>query len=250
VFGLALSATAYHIRKKGFSGDETMNEQERTRLSTLEQRMDTVREREELLEVAAYDAARVTTKLEDHLSAFKAILIKAQEVAAQETLSKLEAEEAAATEAETQRELDIAEPDLELLAERFHGTLGKLVETRTELGTIEEQLAYVLKMERDEQFEKLTELTESYESTRRKIEALENVRTAREQAREESNLMDLLSSKGPVVAEDDFSFADDDEGDDDEEFEVEIYEDEDGSFYYIDPDSGEEVPCDEDGNPL
>jgi len=53
-----------------------------------------------------------------------------------------------------------------------------------------------------------------------------------------------------VAAEDDFSFADDDEGDDDEEFEVEIYEDEDGSFYYIDPDSGEEVPCDEDGNPL
>ena len=38
--------------------------------------------------------------------------------------------------------------------------------------------------------------------------------------------------------------------DDDEEFEVEIYEDEDGSFYYIDPDSGEEVPCDEDGNSL
>ena len=96
----------------------------------------------------------------------------------------------------------------------------------------------------------MTELTESYESTRRKIEALENVRTAREQAREGSNLMDLLSSKEPVVAEDDFSFADDDEGDDDEEVEVEIYEDEDGSFYYIDPDSGEEVPCDEDGNPL
>ena len=251
VFGLALSATAYHIRKKGFTGDETMNEQERARLSTLEQSMDTVREREELLEVAAYDAARVTTKLEDHLSAFKAILVKAQEVAAQETLSKLEAEEAAAAAAETQRELDLTEPDLELLAERFHGTLGKLVETRTELGTIEEQLAYVLKMERDEQFEKLTELTESYESTRRKIEALESVRTAREQAREESNLMDLLSSKGPAVAEDDFSFADDDyEGDDDEEFEVEIYEDEDGSFYYIDPDSGEEVPCDEDGNSL
>ena len=28
-------------------------------------------------------------------------------------------------------------------------------------------------------------------------------------------------------------------GDDDDEFEVEIYEDEDGSFYYIDPDTGE-----------
>ena len=38
--------------------------------------------------------------------------------------------------------------------------------------------------------------------------------------------------------------------DGDDEFEVEIYEDEDGSFYYIDPDTGEEVPCDEDGNAL
>ena len=36
----------------------------------------------------------------------------------------------------------------------------------------------------------------------------------------------------------------------DDEYEVEIYEDEDGSFYYIDPDTGEEVPCDEDGNAL
>ena len=63
--------------------------------------------------------------------------------------------------------------------------------------------------------------------------------------------MDLLGSKGTVAAEDDFAFADDDyEDDDTEEYEVEIYEDEDGSFYYIDPDSGEEVPCDEDGNPL
>jgi len=33
-------------------------------------------------------------------------------------------------------------------------------------------------------------------------------------------------------------------------YEVEIYEDGDGSFYYIDPDSGEEVTCDEDGNSL
>ena len=41
----------------------------------------------------------------------------------------------------------------------------------------------------------------------------------------------------------------DDLGDSDE-YEVEIYEDEDGSFYYIDPDTGEEVPCDEDGNAL
>ena len=33
-------------------------------------------------------------------------------------------------------------------------------------------------------------------------------------------------------------------------YEVEIYEDGDGSFYYIDPDSGEEVTCDKDGNSL
>ena len=29
----------------------------------------------------------------------------------------------------------------------------------------------------------------------------------------------------------------------------EIYEDEGGSFYYLDPVTGEEVPCDEKGNP-
>ena len=81
-------------------------------------------------------------------------------------------------------------------------------------------------------------------------EAIESVRTAREEAREETSLMDLLSGSGAVASsDDDFGFADDDD-DDEEEYEVEIYEDEDGSFYYIDPDSGEEVPCDEDGNPL
>ena len=35
---------------------------------------------------------------------------------------------------------------------------------------------------------------------------------------------------------------------DDEEFLLDVYEDEDGSFYYIDSDTGEEVPCDEEGN--
>ena len=33
-------------------------------------------------------------------------------------------------------------------------------------------------------------------------------------------------------------------------YEIEIYEDEDGALYYIDPDSGEEITCDEDGNSL
>ncbi len=253
VLGLLMAAAAYNVRTSGFTG-ESMNKQERARLSEVEQRLEISKGREELLEVAAYDASRVATKMEAHLSAFNEILVKAQQIAATERLAELEAAEAAETAAAEQLELDLADPDMELLAERFHGTLTKLVDTRTDLGQIEEQLAYVLKMERDEQFAKLTEITEAYESTQRKIEAIESVRAAREEAREETNLMDLLSGGGAAAAPDeDFGFADDydDElGDDEEEYEVEIYEDEDGSFYYIDPDSGEEVPCDEDGNPL
>ncbi|HIG63868.1 MAG TPA: PKD domain-containing protein [Marine Group III euryarchaeote] len=253
VLGLLMAAAAYNVRTSGFTG-ESMNKQERARLAEVEQSLETSKGREELLEVAAYDASRVATKLEAHLSAFNEILVKAQQIAATERLAELEAAEAAETAAAEQLELDMADPDMELLAERFHGTLTRLVDTRTELGRIEEQLAYVLKMERDEQFSKLTEITEAYESTKRKIEAIESVRTAREEAREETSLMDLLSGSGAAVSSDDgFGFADDydDEvGDDEEEYEVEIYEDEDGSFYYIDPDSGEEVPCNEDGNPL
>ena len=252
VLGLLMAAAAYNVRTSGFTG-ESMNKQERARLAEVEQSLETSKGREELLEVAAYDASRVATKLEAHLSAFNEILVKAQQIAATERLAELEAAEAAETAAAEQLELDMADPDMELLAERFHGTLTRLVDTRTELGQIEEQLAYVLKMERDEQFSKLTEITEAYESTQRKIEAIESVRTAREEAREETSLMDLLSGSGTATSsDDDFGFADDDDevGDDDEEYEVEIYEDEDGSFYYIDPDSGEEVPCDEDGNPL
>ena len=249
VLGLLMAAAAYNVRTSGFTG-ESMNKQERARLAEVEQSLETSKGREELLEVAAYDASRVATKLEAHLSAFNEILVKAQQIAATERLAELEAAEAAETAAAEQLALDMADPDMELLAERFHGTLTRLVDTRTELGQIEEQLAYVLKMERDEQFSKLTEITEAYESTQRKIEAIESVRTAREEAREETSLMNLLSGSGAVASsDDDFGFADDDD-DDEEEYEVEIYEDEDGSFYYIDPDSGEEVPCDEDGNPL
>ena len=249
VLGLLMAAAAYTVRTSGFTG-ESMNKQERARLAEVEQSLETSKGREELLEVAAYDASRVATKLEAHLSAFNEILVKAQQIAATERLAELEAAEAAETAAAEQLELDMDDPDMELLAERFHGTLTRLVDTRTELGKIEEQLAYVLKMERDEQFSKLTEITEAYESTQRKIEAIESVRTAREEAREETSLMNLLSGSGAVTSsDDDFGFADDDD-DDKEEYEVEIYEDEDGSFYYIDPDSGEEVPCDKDGNPL
>jgi hypothetical protein len=60
--------------------------------------------------------------------------------------------------------------------------------------------------------------------------------------------MNMLSAAASGAGAADFG----DFGDlgDADEFEVEIYEDEDGSFYYIDPDTGEEVPCDEDGNAL
>ncbi len=249
VLGLLMAAAAYNVRTSGFTG-ESMNKQERARLAEVEQSLETSKGREELRGAAAYEAARDATKLEANLSAFNDRLVKAKESAATERLAELETAGAGGTAAAEQLELDMADPDMELLAERFHGTLTRLVDTRTELGKIEEQLAYVLKMERDEQFSKLTEITEAYESTQRKIEAIESVRTAREEAREETSLMDLLSGSGAVASsDDDFGFADDDD-DDEEEYEVEIYEDEDGSFYYIDPDSGEEVPCDEDGNPL
>ena len=93
-------------------------------------------------------------------------------------------------------------------------------------------------------------MTESYESTKRKIDALESSKQARDEAAVENNIMNMLSAaaSGGSMADADFGDFGDLGGDD--EYEVEIYEDEDGSFYYIDPDTGEEVPCDEDGNAL
>jgi hypothetical protein len=182
-------------------------------------------------------------------SAFNEILVKAQEIAATEKLKELEAAEEATKEEEEQMQLDLEDPDIEMVAERFHTSLAKLVTARSELSKIEEQLAHILKMERDEQLEKLTEMSESYETTKRKIDALQTSAEARDAAAVENNIMNLLSaaaSGGSVGGADFGDFG----NEDDEEYEVEIYEDEDGSFYYIDPDTGEEVPCDEDGNAL
>ena len=76
-----------------------MNDRDRQRLESVERRMESLSEREELLEVSAYDASRAATKLEEHLSAFNEILVKAQEIAAEEKLKELEAaEEASAKE--------------------------------------------------------------------------------------------------------------------------------------------------------
>ena len=249
LLGAVLAGTSFKMQQGEIAGDEEMNDRDRQRLESVERRMESLSEREELLEVSAYDASRAATKLEEHISAFNEILVKAQEIAATDKLKELEAAEEATKEEEEQMQLDLEDPDIEMVAERFHTSLAKLVTARTELSKIEEQLAHILKMERDEQLEKLTEMTESYETTKRKIDALQSSAEARDAAAVENNIMNLLSAaaSGGSVGGADFG----DFGDaDDEEYEVEIYEDEDGSFYYIDPDTGEEVPCDEDGNAL
>ena len=251
LLGVILSATSFRMKQGVIAGDEEMNDRDRQRLESVERRMESLSEREELLEVSAYDASRAATKLEEHLSAFNEILVKAQEIAAEEKLKELEAAEEAKAKEEEQMQLDLEDPDIEMVAERFHEALGRLVTARGELSKIEEQLAHILKMERDEQLEKLTEMTESYETTKRKIDALQSSAEARDAAAVENNIMNLLSaaaSGGSVGGADFGDFGDFDS--DDDEYEVEIYEDEDGSFYYIDPDTGEEVPCDEDGNAL
>ncbi len=251
ILGILLAGTAFKMQKGEIAGDEEMNERDRQRLESVERRMEGLSEREELLEVSAYDASRAATKLEEHISAFNEILVRAQEIAAKEKLEELEAAEQAQKTSDEQTQMDLEDPDIEMVAERFHEALGRLVSAREELSKIEEQLAHILKMERDEQLEKLTEMTESYESTKRKIDALHSSKEARDAAAVENNITNLLSaaaSGGSLGAADFGDFGDLDS--DDDEYEVEIYEDEDGSFYYIDPDTGEEVPCDEDGNAL
>jgi NACalpha-BTF3-like transcription factor len=248
LLGMLLGGTAFKMQQGEIAGDEEMNERDRQRLESVERRMEGLAEREELLEVSAYDASRAATKLEEHISAFNEVLVRAQEIAAEEKLQELEAAEAAREKEEEQIQLDLEDPDIEMVAERFHDSLSRLVKARDELSKIEEQLAHILKMERDEQLEKLTSMTESYESTKRKIDALQSTKEARDATADESSIMNLLSAAASGAGAADFGGFDD-LGDSDE-YEVEIYEDEDGSFYYIDPDTGEEVPCDEDGNAL
>ena len=250
LLGAILSGTAFKLQQGVIAGDEEMNERDRQRLESVERRMESLSEREELMEVSAYDASRAATKLEEHISAFNSILVKAQEIAAEDKLKELEDAEEARQKEEEEMQLDLEDPDIEMVAERFHESLARLVAARDDLSKIEKHLARILKMERDEQLEKLTEMTESYESTKRKIDALESSKEARDAAAVENNIMNMLSAaaSGGSMADADFGDFGDLGGDD--EYEVEIYEDEDGSFYYIDPDTGEEVPCDEDGNAL
>jgi ribosomal protein L29 len=251
LLGTILSGTAFKMQQGEIAGDEEMNERDRQRLESVERRMESISEREELMEVSAYDASRAATKLEEHIAAFNSILVKAQEIAAEDKLKELEAAEEARQKKDEEMQLDLEDPDIEMVAERFHESLSRLVAARDDLSKIEKHLARILKMERDEQLEKLTEMTESYETTKRKIDALESSKDARDAAAVENNIMNMLSAAASGGSMNDADFGDfGDFGGDDDEYEVEIYEDEDGSFYYIDPDTGEEVPCDEDGNAL
>jgi len=251
LLGTILSGTAFKMQRGEIAGDEEMNERDRQRLESVERRMESISEREELMEVSAYDASRAATKLEEHIAAFNSILVKAQEIAAEDKLKELEAAEEARQKKDEEMQLDLEDPDIEMVAERFHESLSRLVAARDDLSKIEKHLARILKMERDEQLEKLTEMTESYETTKRKIDALESSKDARDAAAVENNIMNMLSAAASGGSMNDADFGDfGDFGGDDDEYEVEIYEDEDGSFYYIDPDTGEEVPCDEDGNAL
>ena len=75
--------------------------------------------------------------------------------------------------------------------------------------------------------------------------ALENAKMALEEAFT-PRLQNMLSQKIQTELEDEEE-VEDEIGDEEE---IEIYEDEDGTYYYIDPDTDEEVPCDDEGNPL
>ena len=219
------------------------------RLDALESSIEKLQDTEELLEISAYDASRTASKLEAHLSAFTDILAKAQSLAAEERLATLETE----LEEEIQRkeieELEDLEPDIEKLSEKFHQTLSRLVAAREDLTKIQEQMAYIMKTERDEQLEKITSMNEDYEETLTKIDALEDLQRQRDDSKEESTIMDLLGDPDDLDSGDSGNDLDDLDVEDDEE-EIEIYEDEDGTYYYIDPDTDEEVPCDDEGNPL
>ena len=250
LLGTILSGTAFKMQQGEIAGDEEMNERDRQRLESVERRMESISEREELMEVSAYDASRAATKLEEHIAAFNSILVKAQEIAAEDKLKELEAAEEARQKKDEEMQLDLEDPDIEMVAERFHESLARLVAARDDLSKIEKHLARILKMERDEQLEKLTEMTESYETTKRKIDALESSKEARDAAAVENNIMNMLSAAASGGSMNDADFGDFGDFGGDDEYEVEIYEDEDGSFYYIDPDTGEEVPCDEEGNAL
>ena len=222
------------------------------RLDSIETAIEKLQDTEELLEMSAYDASRTASKLEAHLSAFNDILVKAQSLAAEERLASLEVELEEEIQRKEVEELESLEPDIEKLSEKFHATLSRLVAAREDLTKIQEQMSYIMKTERDEQLEKITAMNEDYEDTLTKIDALEDLQRQRDDSKEESTIMDLLGEEEVSTGsgDDDLGDLDYDEDKDKDEEEIEIYEDEDGTYYYIDPDTEDEIPCDDEGNPL
>ena len=223
------------------------------RLDSLEASIEKLQDTEELLEISAYDASRTASNLESHLSAFNDILVKAQSLAAEERLATLQVELKEEIERKEIEELESLEPDIEKLSEKFHATLSRLVAAREDLTKIQEQMAYIMKTERDEQLEKITSMSEEYEETLTKIDALEDLQRQRDDSKEETTIMDLLGEESEVSTgsgDDDLGDLDEDEDEDEDEEEIEIYEDEDGTYYYIDSNTGDEIPCDDEGNPL
>ena len=108
LIGAILSGTAFKLQQGVIAGDEEMNERDRQRLESVERRMESLSEREELMEVSAYDASRAATKLEEHIAAFNSILVKAQEIAAEDKLKELEAAEKARQKEEEEMQLDLS----------------------------------------------------------------------------------------------------------------------------------------------
>mgnify|MGYP002034458191 CR=1 FL=1 len=246
VVALLIGLIVLFTSRRKFQGEAASAQD---RLDSIEATLEKLQDTEELLEISAYDASRTATKLEAHLSAFNDILVKAQNLAAEERLSTLEEELKEEIQRKEIEELEALEPDIEKLSEKFHETLSRLVAAREDLTKIQEQMAYIMKTERDEQLEKITAMNEEYEDTLSKIDALEDLQKQRDDSKEESTIMDLLGSEDDLAGGLGNNDLDDLDYDGDEE-EIEIYEDEDGTYYYIDPDTDEEVPCDDEGNPL
>ena len=226
-------------------GPMELSEEERSRIERLEKRMDRMRDKEELLEVASYDASRVTTMLEEHLRKFDEIIIRAQELAAKDRLEQLQKELEIADEKQMEEDLAESEPDIERLSVAFTESLHRLVKTRDELSRIEGQLTNILKEERDEYEMELERVSQTYEETKRKIHALEELAEMRSQSQDEQTLMDLLTSEEPVGGLASKSVAEEDYGSDLGEY----YSDEaDDATYtdeeeYVDEDAEEAAEC-------
>ena len=127
VVSLLIGLIVLFTSRRKFQGEAASAQD---RLDSIEATLEKLQDTEELLEISAYDASRTATKLEAHLSAFNDILVKAQNLAAEERLSTLEEELKEEIQRKEIEELEALEPDIEKLSEKFHETLSRLVAAR------------------------------------------------------------------------------------------------------------------------